>query len=239
MPKLNTGAKLLISLVALAGLGTLAAGLLHWECKDLARFLSFLVVTVLASRLKLRLPGINGSMSVNLPFLLIAIVELSLGEAVVIAAVSTLAQCLPSAGRKLNAVQALFNVSTLVVSVGCGALAYLRSVAVPNLGGKILLISAAGAAYLAANTLPVAAIISLTEDKNVVNLWREIFTLTFPYFGFGAAIAMVAATATYYVGWQTPLLVAPLMAATYFSYRRYFATPVTAAHKLGAAAAAD
>ena len=172
MPKLNASAKLFISLVVLAGLGTLISGLVRWDCKDLVRFFSFLVIAALASRLKVSLPGVNGNMSVNLPFLLIAVVELSLGEAVVIAAVSTLVQSLATGNRKLNPVQALFNTSTLVLSVGVGAMVFLRASAMTSIAQKSLLIAMSGAAYLLANTLPVAAIISLTEQKNVVKLWH-------------------------------------------------------------------
>lgn len=239
MPKLSASAKLFISLMVLAGLGTLISGLVRWDCKDLVRFFSFLVIAALASRLKVSLPGVNGNMSVNLPFLLIAVVELSLGEAVVIAAVSTFVQCLPSGGRKMNPVQALFNTSTLVLSVGVGAMVFLRASAMAGLAQKSLLIALSGAAYLLANTVPVAAVISLTEGKNIVKLWHDIFRLTFPYFGFGALIAAVAVTATHYVGWQTPLFVAPVMALTYHSYKRFFAAPSPATQKFHAAAAAD
>ena len=47
------------------------------------------------SRMKVKLPGINGNMSMNLPFLLTAIVSLSATEAVAITWVSTVVQCWP------------------------------------------------------------------------------------------------------------------------------------------------
>ncbi len=239
MRKISAVAKLFISLVALAGLSTLVIGLVQWECKDLVRFFSFLAITALASRLKVSLPGVNGNMSVNLPFLLIAVVELSLGEAVVIAAVSTLVQCLPSGSRKMIPVQALFNTSTVVLAVGVGATVYVRASAMTSLAGTSLLILLSSAAYLVTNTLPVAAIVSLTEGQKVIRVWHEIFRLTFPYFGFSAAIAALAVTATHYAGWQTPLLVAPVMALTYHSYKRYFAKPAPVTQNFHAAAAAD
>ena len=61
----------------------------------------FLALTVLAlasasSRMKVKLPGINGNMSVNLPFLLSAIVNLSAAEVVLITCASTVLQCWPT-----------------------------------------------------------------------------------------------------------------------------------------------
>lgn len=237
MSKLSASSKLFIALVVLAGLGTMADGLLHWECRDLVRFFAFLLIASLASRLKVSLPGVNGNMSVNLPFLLIAIAELSLGEAVVIAAVSTLVQCLPSGGRRMQPVQVLFNLSTVVVAVAASAFTLMRADVMANLAGKSLWIALAGAAYLVANTVPVAGVISLTESKNVAKIWYDIFALTFPYFGLAAAIASITVTASHYVGWQTPLFIAPVMVLTYGSFRRMFRASAPMQLRASAAAA--
>jgi len=55
-----------------------------------------------------------------------------------------------------------------------------------------------------------------------VKVWRDILELTFSYFALSAGIAAIAATATHYVGWRTPLVVLPVMIASYLSYKRYF-----------------
>ena len=86
------------------------------------QFLLLLVIAVLASRLKLKLPGLNGNMSVNLPFILIAQAQLSPAEALIIACTSTLVQCLPKAGAKFKPVQVLFNVSTMAIAAELGCL---------------------------------------------------------------------------------------------------------------------
>ena len=57
--------------------------------------LAVLALAAVTSRMKVKLPGINGNMSVNLPFLLTAVVNLSAIEAVVVTCVSTVVQCWP------------------------------------------------------------------------------------------------------------------------------------------------
>jgi hypothetical protein len=79
---------------------------------------AYLAVAVLAlatatSRMRVKLPGINGNMSVNLPFLLTAVVNLSAVEAVVITSVSTVMQCWPRQNAKFNRQQMTFNVSMM------------------------------------------------------------------------------------------------------------------------------
>jgi len=222
MKNMTLSAKLFIGAMVAAGLASLGSGLTHWECKDPLRFLSFLAIAALASRLKVKLPGSNSNMSVNLPFILVAVAVLSRGEVLVIAAVSAFTQCLPAKGKSLRLEQVLFNVCTLLGAVTAAAFAYHRAAMYPTVAVKSLLIATAGAAFLLADTLPVATVISLTERLRVVRVWYDILHLTFPYFGLSAGIAAIAATATHYVGWLTPVLALPVMGAVYFSFKRYF-----------------
>ncbi len=75
--------------------------------------LAVLVLAAVTSRMKVKLPGINGNMSVNLPFLLTAVVSLSSAEAVVVAFVSTAVQCWPRKDAKFNPQQMAFNLSMM------------------------------------------------------------------------------------------------------------------------------
>jgi len=229
MKNMTLSAKLFITAMAAMGVAALAVGVMRWESKDAIRFLSFLLAALIASRLKVKLPRANSNMSVNLPFILIALAVLSFPETVLIAAASALVQGLPERGKSLKPVQALFNVSTLVVATAVASLAYNYSAVIPSLAAKSLLVALAGVAFLVADTLPVAGVISLTEDLNLVKVWRDILELTFAYFALSAGIAAIAATATRYVGWQTPLLVLPVMTASYVSFKRYLRLPAAMA----------
>ena len=72
---LTPGAKLLISLVVAAGTGVLLYGAIHPTSKNIAQFICYLLIAILASRLKVNLPGITGTMSVNFLFILLGILE--------------------------------------------------------------------------------------------------------------------------------------------------------------------
>ena len=75
--------------------------------------LAVLVMAAATSRMKVKLPGVNGNMSVNLPFLLTAVVSLSSAEAVLITCVSTVVQCWPRKNAKFNPQQMAFNLSMM------------------------------------------------------------------------------------------------------------------------------
>src|SRR5258707_5580614 len=69
--------------------------------------LAILALAAATSRMKIKLPGIVGNMSVNLPFLLMAVVNLSAMEAVVVASISTVVQCWPKPDSKFKPEQML------------------------------------------------------------------------------------------------------------------------------------
>ncbi len=225
MKNMSLAAKTLVLAVAFSGLAVLVAGSVKWNVHDYGRFLALAGLSILASRLKVSFPGLDGSMSVNLPFILVAAVALTIPEAMLIAGLSTLAQCLPTAGKRQQPVQILFNVCTMINSVGLAALT-LQQAAVHTQTAKSVLVVLAGASYFLANTLPVAAIIALTSHRRLAGVWFELSELSFPYFVLGAGVAAVVATATIYVGWRGPLVALPLMYGVYRSYRSYFRQPV-------------
>ena len=85
--------KLYILAVVLIGALLGATVLSHWQSHNLIRFACYLALSLFAARLKATLPGITGSISVLFIFILFAIVELDLAQALVIGCVATLAQC--------------------------------------------------------------------------------------------------------------------------------------------------
>lgn len=62
---MSTRTKLFVAITAVCGAVVLWSSLSHWQSADLTRFICYLAVAVLASGLKVQLPGIDGTMSVN------------------------------------------------------------------------------------------------------------------------------------------------------------------------------
>ena len=216
----SSSSKVFLGVIVLSGLAVLTTAALHPASANLVRFASFLLVTIAAARLKVKLPGLTGNMSVNLPFILVAAAELSTSEALAVACLSTFVQCLPRRTQKFNLAQVTFNFCNMALAVGATRLVLhsLDSVS----GSRALALAISAAAYLLVNTAPVAIIISLTERKNALNIWAKIFELSFPYFVLSAGVAALVLVATNQVGWQPPLLVLPIMFGVFSSYKRYF-----------------
>jgi hypothetical protein len=232
-------ARLFICFIILCGLSALGYGLLQMYPLHHFRFLTLLVIALVASRLKLKLPGLTGSMSVNLPFILIAVVELSLFEALMIALASTVAQCFSKDRGRPKAIQTLFNVTTMAVAVGLAGLILQGRMPLPTawLSGPLFLV-VAGATFFLAQTIPVATIISLTEGGSALRIWSSIVHLSFPYYVLSAGVASIVTAARQHLGWQIPLLVLLVMYGVYRSYYIYFGQPETSARPSALAKAA-
>jgi hypothetical protein len=220
--KTSPSARIFIALIILSGFAVLVQGILHAQSADHLRFASFLLLACLAARLKLRLPGLTGTMSVNLPFILVAVAEMSPPEALAVACFSTFVQCLPWGAQKFNNVQAIFNFSNMALVVAATRFFFASPALNSAVASRALLLALAAGAFFLANTIPVAIVISLTEAKNALKVWGNIFQLSFPYFVASAGIAGLVLTATAKIGWQVPLFVLPVMLGIFASYKRYF-----------------
>jgi putative nucleotidyltransferase with HDIG domain len=176
---------------------------------------------LLASSLKVVLPGVEGTLSVNFLFTLLGILELSLPETLMIGLASTLAQFYWRPARQLKLVQLLFNLSQVTVSSAVAYGAYkLVAIYVLHAPGPLALLVAA-ITHFACNTAAMSTIIGLTEDKPIAKVWTEIYLWSFPYYMVGAAAAGLVDFLNRHIGWQSSLLILPPIYLMYRSYRLY------------------
>ena len=219
-------ATMFISLMATAAMTVIGRGALSIHPLHQFQFASLLLLGVLTSRLKVRLPGLTGNMSMNLPFVLLAIVQLGLFEAAAIAFASTLIQSLPKRGLQLRPTQLLFNVSTMTTAAGLAYLVFHDFDGRHGATGSPALVLAA-TTYFFINTLPVATIICLTEGAKIVRTWSGIVHLSFPYYVAGTGITSILTGKSGYVAWALPLGALPVMIGIYRSYCTYFGQRAT------------
>ena len=218
MKPLPTNAKAFVAFMVLGALAVFGKALLSWNGPhDWPKFLAYLVVAVAATRFKVSLPGMSSSMAVNLPFIMVALIELSLPEGLIIAGASTFVQSFWPENKKRNLVQVAFNVALLLLAAQASWLVLQR-----GFHNAALVIVTGALAILVANTLPVAMIIAMTEAAKTLRTWAHIVQLTFPYYSLVAGVAALVKLANYTIGWQVPLFILPAMFLVYRSYVSYF-----------------
>ena len=219
--ELSIQTKAFVGITALVGAVVLVFGLWHWQSQDSTRFVCYLLVAVLASGLKVQLPGIDGTMSVNFLFILLGVLELSLPETLVIGCTASLAQSVWQLRGRLDPVKVLFNICGMMANAS--ALTYLTYHSLVDRFGasKPILLMVSALMFFFANTLPISIVIALTEGKSSRRVWSECYFWSFPYYLVGAAAVGLVGIINRSAGWQTSLLVLPLIYWVYRSYRLY------------------
>jgi diguanylate cyclase (GGDEF)-like protein/putative nucleotidyltransferase with HDIG domain len=219
--KLSLKAKIYVGLVLLIGLEMLLVLGAQVNAQEPVRFLFYLVLGIVGSHLKVKLPGVMGTLSVNFVFYLLSIIDLPLSQALLVSVAGTVTQTWFHPEYRPRAIQALFNVSLIL---GCIYIAYqvFHWEQLRHLDPTIALpLFAATAVYFAFNTLAVSGVISLTEGQRLTRVWYENFFWTAPQYLFAALLAYLLHGVNRVLGWQFSVLVLPGIYLIYRSYHLY------------------
>jgi diguanylate cyclase (GGDEF)-like protein/putative nucleotidyltransferase with HDIG domain len=212
-------AKVFIGLTILGGLSTLVYGGIHQTSNNIAEFICYLGIAVLASRLKVNLPGITGTLSVNFLFILIGVLDLSFSETLILGAISMVAQCFYP--ERPKALQLAFNVCAGSIATALAYLAYHQRLITHVVGSRPILLGVAATVYFIANAGTIATVISLTERRPITRILVDCYFWSFPYYLVGAGIAAIIVWLNHAFNWETSLLVLPAVYLIYRSYRLY------------------
>jgi len=207
-------AKVMIGMVAVASLCPLFFGVINWHMPAWPQLALLMAAAVLSSRLKVKLAGMTSTMSGNLPVILLGVTQLGLLGSLLVAATAAIAQSYGS-GKKVNAVQFLFNTCTLMNACAVAYFAYHSHLFTGFAGGSAASLAMAAGAYFLANTAPVASIIGLTEHHSPFALWHKVFLWSFPNYVIGAGLTAIVSFFTTIGG------VAALMAVLFAVHKSY------------------
>ena len=181
------------------------------------RFLVYVAIVLLSAGLKVSVPFSNRTMSVNFPFILLGVLQLSPAEAVALAAISVTAQCRFRGMTAFSFVQVLFNVSNSVSATGVAVLLfrYFEPMGI----GIAPAVTLAAAGYFFANTVPMALVIGWTSGQQPSQLWRTQLWWYMPFYLVGAVLAAAAQLISLHYGWVTSLLLIPVVYAMYQAFQ--------------------
>jgi hypothetical protein len=187
-------AKTYISLILCSGAAVLLIAGASWSSASLPPFLTLLGFAAVSSTLKLRIPGIESTVSPNFIFLLLAMLSCSFSELVAITLVAALVQSLWAA-KKPRLVQVAFSAAALVLSATI-AFQWSRFFLGSNASNSPLVFAVlAGTVYFPLNTALVSAVIGLVERRRLLKVARICYECVFSYFMGGILFAGIVSGA--------------------------------------------
>jgi hypothetical protein len=226
MKKMPTLAKAYIATIAAVAAVVLVVVAARWNPESLGHFVLLFTLAMLASAMKIRLPGFETTISANFVFILIGVALFSFGETVLIGLGGALVQSLWKTQRRPKAVQVVFNAACLTV---CTAVAFWASNSVPAMLGlhSVAAMTVLGACvYVALNTGLVSLVVALAEQRSLKQVWPSCYEWTFPYFLVGSAIAGLASAAEHGTNLGMTLLLVPVLYFLHVYYRMHIVRAV-------------
>jgi putative nucleotidyltransferase with HDIG domain len=207
--------KAFVCLAVVGGIVNLCLIIEH-PAQQWLRFFVYLVAILLSSGMKVGLPKSEGTMSLNFPFILLGIVQLSPLQAVCLAVCSVIAQCRIRVMRPFTLIQILFNVANVTTATVFAWYGYVELLRLHCPAAPALTIAAT--IYFFSNTIPVALVIGWDQKVDPLALWRRDFWWFLPFYLVGAILAATAFLIGLTFGWMTSLLLIPMVYTIYRTY---------------------
>jgi len=219
--KVPSLAKAYIAAIAAVAAALLTVVAYRWNPENFSRFVLFLALAMVASAMKIRLPGFKTTISINFVFILTGFALFSFSETVLMGLGGALVQSLWKTQTRPKPVQVLFNAACLTV---CTAAAFWTSHAIPTMLGlnsMAAMMILGACVYVVLNTGLVSLVISLAEGRSLRELWSSCYEWTFPYFLVGSAVAGLASVASHGTNGANLGVALLVILAMYFVYVYY------------------
>ena len=159
-----------------------------------AGMLVYLALSFAAGMLKVRLPGITGTYSIVFLPVLAGIAHFGLSTTLLGMIAGTLAQTLLRAQKRPSAVQVLFNIANLAISIGVSKALYDGFISGAD-AYRPMALALAAAAFFALNTCFVSGILSLLQGTPLAQVCQTWYSWSLPYYLMGAALVILAPAA--------------------------------------------
>jgi diguanylate cyclase (GGDEF)-like protein/putative nucleotidyltransferase with HDIG domain len=211
-------ARIYIALILSAGTLGLANQLAHFRSSHPVQFWCYFLVTILTSGLKIRLPMVFATLSVNFLFILVGIVQFSLPEAIVLGVAGTIVQCLWRPRSRPKPVRIAFSACSIGLAVMAAHTVFHGPLKAMLTELHPVLLGLAACTYFVVNTGLVAGVIALTERKSIYKTWYQTYFWILPYHLVAASVGWLIVVLTRQDSWTAALVLFPLV---YFVYRSY------------------
>lgn len=211
-----------IALVIASGIALLLLGAESWSSANLKQFAIYLSLAALASALKVRIPGMEGTISPSFVFLLLGTVALPFSQVAVISLIAALVQSLWASAKRPRLVQVAFSAAALLLSSGLAYKFAHLVLAGSTTDSAVVCVILAGSTYFPVNSALVSMVIGLVEGKPFKQVFLRCYQLAFPYFMGGIAFAgLVSGAFAPSMLWKGALMLLPaaVLAYLYFANR--------------------
>lgn len=213
-------ARVYIALIGLAGTACVLYTF-HASPFNLSpRFALYLIIAMAGAGMRVSLPGVFGSISVNYVFTFLSLLEFDSAETLVLALISVMVQVYWRPKVRPRPIQVFFNLAGISITVTAASFVYTHPIT-QAAEAQLLRLGLAGGVYYFVNTLSVATVICLSEGRRLKTVFKDVFDWAFGYYLVGVCLAEMVHLSIERVGWTFTIALLPVLYITYRSYRVY------------------
>lgn len=213
--------RIYIYFVTVLGCATLCAEFITWKPHELNRLLTYFGLALAASLLKIKLPQMTGSISVNFIFILIGLAEFQVAEAMLVGCLGALIQLCWHARKRPSAIRLFFNIGAAAIAIKATHSGDLLFQSFAPSAGTPVILAVTALGYFLMTTLPVSTAIALTEEQSLRRIWWDCSIWFFPTYMAGAVVAGIWTSSADASRWEVAIVFVPLVWMVYHAYRIY------------------
>lgn len=211
------GGSVFAALVTALGTMLLVLAVIHWESRDQARFVVFSAVGIAASFPRVSLPGIRGTISAGIVVVLAAVIDMSLSESILMAAMVSLpAAFAKSRSRKIHP---LFSMSALILASALASVITRWPLASITQRSLPVALFAAALLLCCLHSALMTTAMCTAEGRAASAVVERFYFWGLPYYFVGAAVAGLIVVTWRSAGWAPALLVIPILGLVGVSYQ--------------------
>ncbi len=191
------------------------------EVQLLPRLGLYILAALATSGLKVRLPGIFSTLSMNYVFIIAGLIDLHLPGGILISITSVLGQTFYRSRQRPQWQHVVFNLSQISLAVSAANVCFEHPALQAVDPWGVYAIVGASLAYFTVNTVILSWIIGLTTRKSALEIWKESYLWTSPQYLVGGVVATCFHLLVNRMNWAGVLFTFPVVYLVYRSYNIY------------------
>lgn len=203
------------------GITILGPEIIRFEVANVAQYLAFAVLAVLAAYFRVGIRYEQGHIPLSVLFILLSLMNVEVPATLCLAAVvAFLVEWVAREGPG-RIEKSLFSSSAMVVAIAMAQVAYVSSVGTDGIHLALKYVLTASVLFVGV-TFPATFVEAHEENRRMGSFWKERYLWMLPYYiGLTVMSALFTAASEVFHGWQIPFIAFLAGYLVYRSYRLY------------------
>jgi diguanylate cyclase (GGDEF)-like protein/putative nucleotidyltransferase with HDIG domain len=219
--ELRPATRIFSTLISAIGMVLFAAGVADWHTTNAVQFTCYLILTILASVLKVGWQGPESRVSFNFLFVLIGMLQFSASEVLLLAGAAGAGTEWVRADKARRYQRCLFGAASMVLAVVLSDSALRVDFVADAWLDRCIQLFVLSSIFFVCHTFPAATVEGLESGRGILQHARDGYLWAFPHYLATSVSAALFTAASSALGWRLTVVTIPVVYLLFRSYRQY------------------